>query len=327
MDSQRKLTQKMEIQRVLLELIYKIQPMELPDSSSEHILSYDLGLDSLAKIELAGAIKKNFGVVLEDDEIAATNTLDHLTETIVRKQKHSKSVTEEQSPDKSKTFSFKKNYFADLLRVPFYGFIRGFMRHNFQLEVLGKEHIPANGSFILAANHSSHLDNPSLILASSFNFDDFVLLAAKDYFFEKKSVKLSILKYFFNLVPFDRNSEPSAMKNNIKWCQSCIEQNKKLILFPEATRSVSGKIQPFKGGCALLAYELNLPIVPAYISGAYECLPKGKSWPKKGKITVTFGKPITMDEYRNASDELRYQVYRKITHDLENQIKQLGKIN
>jgi long-chain acyl-CoA synthetase len=323
-------TQKKEIQRVLLDLIYKIKQINPSEDLADKTSTSDLGLDSLAKVELTGAIQSHFGVQLEDDEITTVNTLDELIDTVIHKQKQHKTNTIQpikSNIDTAITFSFNKNTLASsLIRTPIHRLLTGLLQQYFQLEVHGKEHIPFNKPFIIAANHASHLDNPTLMLAAGLPFDEFVLMAAKDYFFERKSLKLKLLKYFFNLVPFDRKAEPSAMKDNIAWCKACLEQHKKLILFPEATRSINGQLQSFKGGGALLAYELDIPILPAYIQGAYECLPKGKSWPKKGKITVSFGKPIFMENYKNAMVEMKYQLYKQITHDLEQQIKQLGNI-
>lgn len=219
--------------------------------------------------------------------------------------------------------SFDKSLLTHLIRTPAYQLLGFILHHRFKIDVYGREHLPVDRPFILAANHSSHLDSLSLIIAGGFSFDKYVFLAAKDYFFDHKSLRLLLLQVFFNLAPFDRNPTPSAMKNNLNWCRACVVQNKNLIIFPEATRSLNGELQPFKCGCSLLAYELNLPIVPAYIKGAYDCLPKGVFWPKNGQIAVRFGQPLLMEHYAQTTSKLKSQIYKKITHDLEQQIKYL----
>lgn len=220
--------------------------------------------------------------------------------------------------------SFDKSLLTHLIRMPVHQFLGFILHHCFKIDVCGREHLPVDRPFILAANHSSHLDSLSLIIAGGFSFDKYVFLAAKDYFFDHKSLRLLVLQIFFNLAPFDRSPTPSAMKNNLNWCRACVVQNKSLIIFPEATRSLNGELQSFKCGCSLLAYELNLPIVPAYISGTYDCLPKGEFWPQKGQIAVRFGQPLLMEHYAQTNSRLKSQIYKKITRDLERQIKCLG---
>jgi long-chain acyl-CoA synthetase len=323
---QQRLTKKQEVLRALLSLLQKIHPNEFTHVSEERIFSYELGLDSIAKIELAVAIHQKFGITLDDNEMMETYTLDHLAETIIQKQKQSHhNIANATVSIESQILEapFETSVITRLIRAPAYYLLAKMLQRRFQLEVQGKEYFPQGRTFIIAANHSSHLDNPSLMLAAGFPFEDYVLLAAKDYFFDRKSASLLLLRYFFNLAPFDRNTEPSAMHHNMHWCKAAMAQRKNLIIFPEATRSMNGQIQPFKGGCALMAYELMLPIVPAYIKGAYECLPKGKSWPQKGKISVHFGQPLWMEHYLENTTATKSQVYRKITQDLELQIKQL----
>jgi long-chain acyl-CoA synthetase len=314
LELRQKVTQKQEIQQDLLHLIHRLDPSGF---SSEF-----LSLDSLAKIELLTAIEKKFGIRLEDHEIARANTLDDLAQTINSKQKQYKRFG---APLMDRQANASISFKTSLLRSTVHRYMAGFARNRFGIEALGREFFPSDSPFIIAANHSSHLDNLALMAAAGGAFDNYVLLAAKDYFYERHSPTLFLLKKLFNLIPFDRNSEPSAMLSNINRCNVAIKANKNLIIFPEATRSLNGEIQAFKGGCAMLAWELQIPIVPAYIKGAYDCLPKGKIWPKKGKITVSFGSPIVMKNYVPSVSELNYQLYKMITQELEQQIKLLGR--
>ncbi len=307
-----KVTQKQKIQQELLHLIHHLHP---DDSPFEF-----WGLDSLAKIELLTVIEKKFGIRLGDNEIIEMNTLDDLAETILYKQKRDKCVGSSFIEQPANTsISFK----TSPIRNTIHQYIAGFTRNRFDIEVHGKAFLPQDGPFIIAANHSSHLDNLVLMVAAGGSFDNYVLLAAKDYFYERRSLTLWLLKKLFNLIPFDRNPHSAAMLNNIRSCKTAINAQKNLIIFPEATRSLTGEIQPFKGGCAMLAWELQIPIIPAYIEGAYDCLPKGKVWPKKGSVTVCFGSPILMTNYLPNASELNYQFYKMITQELEQQIKQL----
>jgi 1-acyl-sn-glycerol-3-phosphate acyltransferase len=98
-----------------------------------------------------------------------------------------------------------------------------------------------------------------------------------------------------------------------------------LILYPEGTRSSNGDIQIFKKGAGLFAVELGVPVVPAYIEGARHILPKGKSIPRSGSVTVRFGEPIRFElnqrdpaldrERRQAAVELLEQRIRGLSQN------------
>jgi len=97
-----------------------------------------------------------------------------------------------------------------------------------------------------------------------------------------------------------------------------------LLIFPEGTRSLSGQLQPFKLGIGLLAFELDVPIVPVHISGTYQALPKGKHRPGRHPIRLLFGEPLEMDSFRARADGLSsYEVYREIAEALRRDIERL----
>jgi len=65
-----------------------------------------------------------------------------------------------------------------------------------------------------------------------------------------------------------------------------------ILIFPEGAHTRVGKMQPFQMGLGLMVKELGLPVVPIKISGTDQVLPPDASFPKRGKVTVTFGKPL-----------------------------------
>jgi 1-acyl-sn-glycerol-3-phosphate acyltransferase len=65
-----------------------------------------------------------------------------------------------------------------------------------------------------------------------------------------------------------------------------------MVVFPEGTRSLDGKLLPFKKGPFYLALETGTPIVPITIIGSETLLPKGKALAKPGEVTVVFHPPV-----------------------------------
>ena len=72
-----------------------------------------------------------------------------------------------------------------------------------------------------------------------------------------------------------------------------LRHGRSLCVFPEGGRSPDNTLLEFKKGVGILAIEMGIPVVPVYIKGAFEALPREAAWPKFRKITVTFGTPLS----------------------------------
>jgi 1-acyl-sn-glycerol-3-phosphate acyltransferase len=83
-------------------------------------------------------------------------------------------------------------------------------------------------------------------------------------------------------------------------------------------------MQAFKPGLGLLAYESNVPVVPAYIEGTYEALPAGRLLPKMTRVRVRFGRPIAMEQFHDASEPPRDELYRRIATTVHDRIERLA---
>jgi 1-acyl-sn-glycerol-3-phosphate acyltransferase len=186
---------------------------------------------------------------------------------------------------------------ARVIRYAFERFARTVFRTYVPLEVAGRSFLPA-GSFLLCSNHASHLDGAALIVASGLPFDSFRLLAAADYFSPQSSAG-RLTRAVLNIVSIDRSSGHAVrLRRTVAECRELVRgEPVRLIAFPEGTRSTTGRLLPFKRGAAFLGVELGLPIVPAFIDGAGQALPKGSWLPRPGRIRVRFGPPILPGEW------------------------------
>ena len=144
--------------------------------------------------------------------------------------------------------------------------------------VVGRENIP-DSSFILCSNHNSHMDVALLAVATKKNFNDFGMLAARDYWFESWIKRVSV-NTVMNLIPVDRASNKDkelSIKDSEALCDAFMKyEQRNLILFPEGTRGNPGELLPFKKGAARFALNLNKPILPAVIYGSHKIWPRGK---------------------------------------------------
>jgi len=193
------------------------------------------------------------------------------------------------------------------------------------LKVSGRENIPKSSSFIFCSNHNSHMDSGILMVASGLPFKNFAMMAAKDYFFgsDKRKYYLNLL---MNLIPIDRDADRKSIIDYLTACREFTKiDNRSLIIYPEGTRSKTGKIQSFKKGPAMISAELGLPIIPAHIKGTFNAWPKGKKFMRPSKITIKIGKPIFPKEFlcNDETDSSNFQAYRKITEELEKRVHEL----
>ena len=195
---------------------------------------------------------------------------------------------------------------SDQLKMtPFYGIfqyaIRGAYEALFRGEVVGTELIPRHGPFLVAANHSSHLDPPVVGCH----------VPRQMRFFARKTLwDNPLLAWWLDQVgsiPVDRDSgDVGAIRRVLQ----ALHEDRAVILFPEGTRSPDGTLQKPKAGVGLMACKTGVPVVPCRVYGAFQAFGKGSGFPRLGSpITVVFGHPITAAEYDDpAAGKARYHV-------------------
>jgi len=159
-----------------------------------------------------------------------------------------------------------------------------------RVEVQGREHLPEGRPCIIAANHASQFD----IFALQGYLDyDFRWLAKKELF------RIPIFGPAMRragYIPVDRGRSRESVKS-FSAAARRIADGTAVIIFPEGTRSLDGRLQPFKGGAMVLAIKARVPIVPVGISGTHQVLPKGRLLARPGRVVVRIGEPIDCSAY------------------------------
>jgi 1-acyl-sn-glycerol-3-phosphate acyltransferase len=167
--------------------------------------------------------------------------------------------------------------------------IRLWLRAYHRFRVTGREHLPVDGSFVMVANHSSHLDALCLLSALPLNrLHRAFPAAAADYFFESVP-RIWIAAVVVNALPFSREVR---VRQSLALCEGLLKNpGNVLVLFPEGTRSVTGDLGRFKPGIGALLNGQNAPVIPCYLNGAFRAWPKGKLWPRPHRISLHIGPP------------------------------------
>lgn len=174
------------------------------------------------------------------------------------------------------------------LRAAFQISLRAILRAYNGFDVRGAGNLPTDESFIMVCNHSSHLDAVCLLASLPLRRMHVAFpAAAADYFFASfpRAVFSAII---INGLPFDRTQGSGSLDV----CRELLAQpGRILILFPEGTRSLSGVPGRFRLGVARLVAGTKTPVVPCYLSGAYEAWPKGALLPRPRALSLHIGQP------------------------------------
>ena len=279
-----------------------------------HLYS-DLGLDSLMTIQLLLFAENHFGVSVSDQVAPTLQTAGQLLEQIrfqapaADKARAKKRKIRSARPY-GKRSATKRWLLGSSQRV-----LKLLYQKYFRLKVYNREHLPTAGPYIIAANHSSHLDGGAMISAVSEALgpqepQKMHILGARDYFFDT-ALKSWFFSTFLNLVPVEREETSLA---GLRMVKSILSDGESILIFPEGTRSRTGRLQEFKPGVGLIAQELGVPVVPAYIQGTHQAMPVGKALPRRCGIEVFFAPAIQVESAspdgpgRAANDECYRQL-------------------
>jgi 1-acyl-sn-glycerol-3-phosphate acyltransferase len=153
---------------------------------------------------------------------------------------------------------------------------------------------------VFVANHSSHLDTPTILRALPRKWRArTAVAAAADYFYDGRW-KARGVALLFNTVPLGRQG--GGLGNGATdHVDRLIDDGWNLVMFPEGTRSRDGEIGQLRSGAAVIAANHDIDIVPIYLSGTHEAMPPGQNWPRRipsrflsrrHQVEVRFGQPI-----------------------------------
>jgi len=291
-------------------------------------LEIDLGLDSLARAEIFAALENAFSTEFEADEAAQALTVADAVKLV---QKHAGNIDQNQAVSTTLNWSkiirqadeeipelsfvLKKRTlflaFAFAVYKSFNLFSRFFMR----LEVENIEYLRGLAPpFLVCPNHQSFLD--PFVLCSTYPFDKFrnTFHVGASEFFENRFMKW--VANMLQTVPVDPDTQ---LMKAMKAGAIGLKHGKVLNIYPEGERGFDGALHEFKKGAAILATELDLPILPVALDGLHKVWAR-RSWRiRPAKVKVRFGKPFYPKEIVKASmtDEQKYEIV--ITH-LKNEI-------
>lgn len=153
------------------------------------------------------------------------------------------------------------------------------------VSVSGRDNIDPKTSYVFVANHQGAYDIFAIYGFLGHNFR---------WMMKKSLERIPLVGWACKNAGqiFVDNSSPSAVASTMKAAERQLAGGMSLVVFPEGSRTRTGRMGRFKRGAFSLAVEFGLPVVPVTIDGVFRVSPRTKLLPRWGHVKLTIHKPI-----------------------------------
>jgi long-chain acyl-CoA synthetase len=291
-------------------------------------LEIDFGLDSLSRAEVFAGLEQAFNVEFDGDEAANALTVKEVVE-LVKKQAGGENaeivetdfnwgaiVRESDNNMPEVQGILKSRPFGMSLVFVVFKFFNLLAKIFFRMEISGRENLNTlKRPFIVAPNHQSYLD--PFLVTSEYSFDNLrnAFAVGASQFFESDFMRW--VASFLNTVPVDADTQ---LLKAMKASAVGLKHGKILTIFPEGARAFDGELHEFKKGAAILAVELEVPIVPVALDGFYKVWARNSNKISFAKTKIRYGKPFLPRDIitPEMDDEAQYEA---VTNHLKAEIE------
>jgi long-chain acyl-CoA synthetase len=275
-----------DVERVIAQ-IASVPPAAIHSGAA---LSADLGLDSLGRVDLLGAIEEELGAYIDDAALEPNATVAEL-EAMVAAARDVKRDTGIYGWPLS---PLVRSFGLLLQQTLIYPLVHIF----YKVKITGREKLEGvRGPVMFAPNHCLHWDNGIILMAIplSWRWKLAVAAAADDVFGNKLNGFVSSI--LANAFPLAREG---AIRRSLELLGARLDRKFSVLIYPEGKLTVGGPMQPFKSGTGLIAVEGATPVVPMKLKiGKVSVLDQGdRKWDAarsngwRGDVEVVFGDPI-----------------------------------
>jgi 1-acyl-sn-glycerol-3-phosphate acyltransferase len=167
-----------------------------------------------------------------------------------------------------------------------------------KVRVRGIDGVDLSRNYVYVSNHASMFDIPAIIAG----IPDQIRIVYKR--------ELHVIPFFgWGLkygayIGIDRGRGPDAMKS-LDEAIGRIRHGASVLLYAEGTRTLDGKLQPFKRGAFNIAVKAGVPVVPLTINGSYAILRKHSVQVLPGTVELVLGTPIPVPEGNGKDAEMK----------------------
>ena len=265
-------------------------------------MQLDLDVDSLAWLNLTLEIRNEVGIDLTDDAVARIELVRDLLQEATGSQRAEQLSADVlgllREPESLVSDEDRQAWLAPrggiyrLIDAIALGTTRLLMRLVFRLDLRGSSNLPAEGPFVISANHLSSLD--PLVIMSALDRSQFRATYWGGWVGILFKNRISrAFSHAMRILPVEPRAGPIS---NLALAAAVLQQGRILVWFPEGERSASGETLRFRPGVSLLLQASGARVVPAWIEGAGHALPPGRLLPRPMPLAVRFGTPIDAEQ-------------------------------
>ena len=262
----------------------------------------DLDIDSLGWVNLTLEIAEKAGVDLDEEQIARVDTVRDLLREVAGGTAVNTSPLarpEEILDERQQRWLAPLGPAASAVARGMFALNRTLLLGPFRLRVEGVKNLPDGVPFIIAPNHVSYLDSFAVAAA----LDESVL--RRTYWAGWTGAAFGnpltrLVSRLAQVVPVDPDR---AGLSSLAFGAAVLRRGRNLVWFAEGERSETGRLQQFKPGLGILLDHYPVPVVPVFISGTYEAMPRGKFLRRLAQVKVTFGEPLLLQENSSTRDQ------------------------
>ncbi len=172
------------------------------------------------------------------------------------------------------------------------------------LKVFGLNNIPKNEPVIFIGNHLSNLDG--LLLAKLFEEQNINVLFLAGIKLKQEAITKAVLEIVPHIEIEPNKPDRKAIRESVE----ALKDGYSILIFPEGTRSRTGKMIKGRSGVYLIAKMAGKKILPVGITGTEKCLPietEGKMSKEKlvhSDVTVTFGEGFYIEDVADSEEPI-----------------------
>ena len=177
------------------------------------------------------------------------------------------------------------------------------LRVLFGFRAYGRSNVPRRGGVVLAVNHQSYLDPVAVGCG----------LTRPVHYMGRRTLFTSVLGIVIrrlNAFPVDRG----AVKEFIRR----VRAGRAVMLFPEGTRTRDGFLGEIQPGVSSIAVRAGAPVVPTYVDGSFEAWSRHRKLPRRARVSITYGRPISVERLEGESKREQQQ---RVRAELERCLK------
>lgn len=294
----------------LAELLARVTGRSAQNLTPDAHLETGLGLSSLERVELLGALEDRYQVDLSETQFAAASTVADLEKLLQgeRRERREFHYPHWTLRWPATWIRLAAHYLLERPAV----FLLGWPR------VIGRKNLcGVQGPILVISNHIDDVDVGFIHTVLPPRLRHRLAAATGGEALEALRSPASDREWFgriydriqwflgvalLNLFPLPRQS---GFRKSFAYAGAAVDRGYSILVFPEGRHTEDGKLRPFHSGIGLLVNNLRIPVVPMRIDGLFEIKKAGKKFAPPGKIQIRIGKPVEFAAERDPEDIAR----------------------